>query len=861
MRSQNNPLLQNIADSPASTEARFRALVQYSSDVITVLAADGTVLYNTPAVTSVLGYDPDELLGRRTFDFVHPDDIEVVLARFAEALMQPGVAVPVTFRFRHRAGHWVPLDAIGSNRLDDPNVRGIVVNSRDTTERQRVEDSLRKSQQLYQLPMDQVPVGILFTDAVGQVTNANPAVIAMFDWPSAEHARQFNVLTLEVLQRAAVSRAYRSVLANRRIERADISYLSAARRRSDLRLVIAPLFDQPGSLLGTVTIAEDVTDRARANREKAALLEIARDISGTLDPTAILDRVHRRAAELLPCDLVVTWIVDPRGRHGLLQHGVPAAMAADIEAITAQADHPLMQAVRSGQTVVFDDIADQSWLPPNRWHALGIEALVIVPLIVGGTTTGALAAMRGANLGAFTGDEVQLFEGIARQVALMLGAADVHRAEQVEAEISAALMRVGRELISALNNPDLLNRLCEVTARVLQCDWSQTVLLDPQQHIYRVAANFGGSPADSSQLRALRVPESVGDSIVARLRNDDITRFDARRDLAVAAVNAEFNVTASVYMALRRGSDIIGILTASYRNGENTFTPAQEIVSETLNRQQLACWRWRTRAWSRSSSTPTASSPSSSRRCRTSCARRSTSSSATTACWLDGTFGEMRHDQHDAIARADRNARGLLELISATLDMSRLESGCLPLDLREFSLVELLEELEVEARELQRKPEVRFDWDTAPSLPPLHSDRAKIKMVIKTLVGNAVKFTDAGIIAVRAQPASAGVEVRVQDTGCGIAPEDLPVIFEPFRQAAGSQRGGVGLGLFIVRRLLSELGGSVDVDSAPGRGSTFHVWIPLRAVALRPQEMTGERVGAVHLLPYRARRGTLSSRL
>jgi len=169
------------------------------------------------------------------------------------------------------------------------------VNSRDTTERQRVEDSLRKSQQLYQLLMDQVPVGILFTDAVGQVTNANPAVIAMFDWPSAEHARQFNVLTLEVLQRVAVSRAYRSVLANRRIEHADISYLSAARRRSDLRLVIAPLFDQPGSLLGTVTIAEDVTDRTRANREKAALLEIARDISSSLD----LDELLKKATELI----------------------------------------------------------------------------------------------------------------------------------------------------------------------------------------------------------------------------------------------------------------------------------------------------------------------------------------------------------------------------------------------------------------------------------------------------------------------------------------------------------------------------------------------------------------------------------
>src|SRR6185369_16045161 len=124
-----NPL--TAPEELSSSEARLWALVQYSSDVITVLAPDGTVQYNTPAVRHVLGYEPSELLGRSAFDFVHPDDVEHVGERFGVALAQPGAAVPVTFRFRHRDGHWVPLEAIGSNRLDDPNVNGIVVNSRD----------------------------------------------------------------------------------------------------------------------------------------------------------------------------------------------------------------------------------------------------------------------------------------------------------------------------------------------------------------------------------------------------------------------------------------------------------------------------------------------------------------------------------------------------------------------------------------------------------------------------------------------------------------------------------------------------------------------------------------------------------
>src|SRR5215468_10230973 len=205
MRSARQREKVDTAEALASSEARFRALVQYSSDVITVLAPDGTVQYNTDAVRSVLGYDPAELLGRSAFDFVHPEDVGEVLEQFSQALAQPGVAVPVTFRFRHRDGHWVPLEAIGSNRLDDPNVQGVVVNSRDITERQRVEASLRESQRLFQLLMAQVPVGILFTDSTGQVTTANRAVLAMLGSPREDAARQVNVLTLEPLQRAGIS--------------------------------------------------------------------------------------------------------------------------------------------------------------------------------------------------------------------------------------------------------------------------------------------------------------------------------------------------------------------------------------------------------------------------------------------------------------------------------------------------------------------------------------------------------------------------------------------------------------------------------------------------------------------------------
>ena len=825
-----------IAPAPAQmagSEARFRALVQYSSDVITVIGADGTVLFNTPAVRRVLGYEPSELLGRRTFDFVHPDDLGEVMERFGQALLQPGVAVPVTFRFRHRDGHWVPLEAIGSNRLDDPHVQGVVVNSRDITERQRVEHSLRQSQQLYQLLMEQVPVGILFTDAIGRVTTANPAALAMLGAPTEDAARALDMLAFEPWLRTGVNQAYRSVLAHHRVERAEISLPSGPSKHKDLELMIAPLFEQPGSLLGTVTIFEDVTDRTRADREKAALLEIARDISGTLDPHGILERVHRRAADLLPCDMVASWIIDPRTRRGLTHYGVPARMVADIEAIVVRSGHVLRQALRGGKTLVIDDIERQHWFSPARLRALGVGALIVVPFVVGGTVTGALVAIRGRAAHAFSNNEVQLSEGIARQVAQMLATANVHRAEHEEAAISSALMRVGHELISALSRPDLLDRLCEVTAGVLECESSHTVLFDAQDRAYYVAASFGDPPDIAAQIRGVRVAAAEGESIVRRLHDDHVTQFDAHRDAALAPINAHLRISGTIYMALRRGDELIGIQTASYRTGAMRFAPVKERIARGIAQvASLALEDARlVDELERANRLKSEFVATMSHELRTPL----NIILGYHSLLLDGTFGDLSPEQHDSITRADRNARELLELISATLDMSRLESGRLTLALREFELVDLLCELDAETRDVQRKPGVRFEWDVVPPNATLYSDPSKIKVVLKNLLVNAAKFTDAGAVTVHARPISNGIEISVRDTGAGIAPELLSVIFEPFRQASPDHRGGVGLGLYIVRRLLGELGGSVEVESTPGTGSTFRVRLPMRVPLVSSQ--------------------------
>jgi signal transduction histidine kinase len=200
---------------------------------------------------------------------------------------------------------------------------------------------------------------------------------------------------------------------------------------------------------------------------------------------------------------------------------------------------------------------------------------------------------------------------------------------------------------------------------------------------------------------------------------------------------------------------------------------------------------------------------------------------------LEHAFGALAPEQTEVLRQIEKSAGELLDLINTMLDLSRLEAGRMTLEVRETCAADLIHEIDVETRPLQEKPGLDFVCHVAPSLPPLHTDPLKLKVVLKNLVVNALKFTDRGSVMVDVYCREGGVEFCVADTGSGIAPEVVPTMFEPFQQGAGfktRRRGGVGLGLYIVRRLLDMLGGTISVDSKLGRGSIFRVWVPNQAL-------------------------------
>jgi PAS domain S-box-containing protein len=131
-----------------TTESRFRAIIERSFDAVVLLAADGTLRYASPSYPRILGYTPEEWVGQDAFDLVHPEDRPEVALRFAELVRTPGGSDGTVHRALHKDGSWRWLETRGTNLLDDPAVRAVVVNYRDITERRRLEEQLRQSQKM-----------------------------------------------------------------------------------------------------------------------------------------------------------------------------------------------------------------------------------------------------------------------------------------------------------------------------------------------------------------------------------------------------------------------------------------------------------------------------------------------------------------------------------------------------------------------------------------------------------------------------------------------------------------------------------------------------------------------------------------
>jgi signal transduction histidine kinase len=198
---------------------------------------------------------------------------------------------------------------------------------------------------------------------------------------------------------------------------------------------------------------------------------------------------------------------------------------------------------------------------------------------------------------------------------------------------------------------------------------------------------------------------------------------------------------------------------------------------------------------------------------------------------LDGIYGDAPEKMRNVLERIQTNGKHLLGLINDVLDLSKIEAGQLVLSLNDYSIKDMMQGVYVAVEPLAGNKKLNFKLEVPPDLPAAHGDERRLSQVLLNLVGNAIKFTDTGGVAMKASAANGSYTVAVTDTGPGIAEADKAKIFEEFQQSDSTHtkaKGGTGLGLAIAKRIVEMHGGRLWVESTLGTGSTFFFTIPLR---------------------------------
>jgi signal transduction histidine kinase len=197
---------------------------------------------------------------------------------------------------------------------------------------------------------------------------------------------------------------------------------------------------------------------------------------------------------------------------------------------------------------------------------------------------------------------------------------------------------------------------------------------------------------------------------------------------------------------------------------------------------------------------------------------------------LDGIYGTPTERISDVLQRVDKSGHHLLELINDVLDLSRIEAGQLSLSVGEYCLSTVVAEVCLAIQPLAVDKGLTLETTIPDNLPRALGDERRIRQVLLNLLGNAVKFTDAGEVRVEARADGGILRVSVSDSGPGVAGVDGERIFEAFQQADGSstkQKGGSGLGLAISRRIVELHGGRLWLERTGRPGATFSFTLPI----------------------------------
>jgi two-component system, NtrC family, sensor kinase len=505
------------------------------------------------------------------------------------------------------------------------------------------------------------------------------------------------------------------------------------------------------------------------------------------------------------------------------------------------------RAVLTRALVYIPDIhEDVEYRLQNLTQMLGVRSVLSVPMLRDGNPIGAIS-MTGSEPAMFSERQIAMLQTFADQAVIAIENTRLFnelQARTAELGRSVEQLRSLAEVGEAVNSTlDLERVLTTIVTRAVQlslADGGVVFEFDEATGTFRARATHGFPPEYVEIL--LATPLRIGEGATGRAAAERApvhipdVRVEGAYTGPLQQAAMRLGTRAVLAVPLLRESRVFGSLVVN-RNRPGAFAPEVVDLLQTFAAQStLAIQNARLfrEIEQKSRELQTASQHKSQFLANMSHELRTPLNAILgyTELIVDQIYGEVPEKINEVLDRVQKSGRHLLGLINDVLDLSKIEAGQLALELSNYAFNDVVQAVVSAVGSLAAEKRLRLTTDVAPGLPAGQGDIRRITQVLLNLVGNAIKFTDKGEVAVRVSVSDGMFLVAVADTGPGIRQEDQEKIFEEFQQsdtAVTKSKSGTGLGLAIAKRIVGLHGGRIWVESVIGKGSTFFLILPIRA--------------------------------
>ncbi len=600
-------------------------------------------------------------------------------------------------------------------------------------------------------------------------------------------------------------------------------------------------------------VEERTRDLSEALEQQTATSEILRVISSSpTDLQPVLDAVAENAARVCGASDALIFRVEGDSYK-------PAARYGSLPVVTPDELAPMRRDLVTGRAIIErrivhvpDILAEpdaEFALAKTRSVSIGVRTVLAAPMLRKGEAIGAILIRR-VDVQPFTEKQIELLKTFADQAVIAIENVRLFQELQTRTQELArsveqlkALADVSQTVNSTLDLEQVLATIVTHAVQLSSADNGILYEFDEASGKLRPRASRGLPDTLVGELEGR--PLSLGESVVGRAAamRVPVQISDLAADETYSGRGREVieraGVRAALAVPLISEGRIVGGLGVG-RKTAGAFSPEVVDLLQTFAAQStLAIQNARLfrEIEHKSRELQTASQHKSQFLANMSHELRTPLNAILgyTELIVDQIYGEVPAKISEVLDRVQKSGRHLLGLINDVLDLSKIEAGQLTLGLSDYSFSDVVQAVVSAVGSLAAEKQLRMTVDVPADLPVGQGDERRITQVLLNLVGNAIKFTEKGEVAVRVANSGGEFVVSVTDTGPGIAETDRQKIFEEFQQVDSSPtrtKGGTGLGLAIAKRIVELHGGRIWVESTVGKGSTFSFSVPVRAAGI-----------------------------